>query len=154
MSTGIGTGFSPGRLAALPGTPLPGGRFTIEPWQAWLLADVVQADPAATPPGIVHPLFVYVASTGAMGLTWDELFACCGATAADGPMFGESETVVHTPLRVGTEYVVRGEFDSADRKEGKRTGVFDIVGFRLDVLHRDRMVAVSRNSIVYPRRKS
>ena len=47
---------------------------------------------------------------------------------------------------------VTGEFESVVRKEGRRAGVFDIVGFRLDVTLDGAPVATSRNTIVFPRR--
>lgn len=144
------SGVDVDQLQALPGRPIPGGRFMIEPYQQWLLNDVVLG--TQTSGTTAHPLFVYVAATGAMGLTWDELFAICGATAADGPMFGESETVIHDPLRVQVEYRVDGRFTTAQRKHGRTAGTFDIIGFELDVRLGNAVVACTRNSIVYPRR--
>nr|WP_238424067.1 hypothetical protein [Rhodococcus ruber] len=70
------------------------------------------------------------------------------ATEADGPMAGETETVVHRRCA----YRVSGEIVSATRK-GRRTGVFDIVGYRLDLHGEDgALCASTTNSIVFPRR--
>lgn len=68
-------------------------------------------------------------------------------------MAGETDTVVHHPLQVGETYRVSGEIVSAVRKVGRRTGTFDIVGYRLD-LHDGNGVhhASTANSIVFPRR--
>lgn len=137
-------------LDALVGTPFPGGEATLEPWWVHLVLDSMLADPDD---GGAHPVLVFLAATGAMGWTWDELFALCGATEADGPMAGETDTVVHHPLQVGETYRVSGEIVSAVRKVGRRTGTFDIVGYRLD-LHDGNGVhhASTANSIVFPRR--
>lgn len=137
-------------LAAIVGRPIPGGSYTIEPYVDWLLNDVVEAVPSGE---IAHPLFAYVAVARGKGITWDELFAICGATAADGPMFGEHETELRRPLRIGETFTVHGEFVSADRKQGQRAGVFDIIGFRLTLTDEDGAVAATTyNSIVFPRR--
>ena len=74
------------QLAALVGHVLPGGTTTIHPHRHWLTTDVIEGQ--ALPDGLAHPLFVYLA-TDAMGVSWDEFFALCGASAAGGPMFGE-----------------------------------------------------------------
>jgi acyl dehydratase len=139
-------------LASLIGRPLPGGTTTITRHRHWLARDTVLSEPL--PDDLAHPLFVYLA-TDAMGVTWDEFFALCGASAADGPMFGEHETEVISPLRVGTTYQVSGSIVSAERKSGRRAGVFDVVGYRLSLTDGSgKVVATTTNSIVFPRRST
>jgi len=83
----------------------------------------------------------------------DELFALVGATAADGPMFGEGGIEVHEPLRIGATYTVGGSLTSVVRKEGRKAGVFDIVAFRIELRDdRGELAAVSTNSFIFPRR--
>lgn len=142
--------FTEEQLAALVGHVLPGGVTTIHPHRHWLVRDVIVGD--RLPDDLAHPLFVYLATDG-MGVTWDELFALCGATAEDGPMFGEHETELFAPLAVGATYVVSGEIVSARRKSGRRAGVFDIIEYRLTLSADDgTVVATTANSIVFPRR--
>jgi hypothetical protein len=149
--------FAEAELAPLVGRGFPGGSYTVHPWRAWLLADAVLAEPPSLLDGgeqVAHPLFAWMAATGAMGISWDELFAWFGATAADGPVFGEHETTLHRPLRVGATYRVSGAIVSAERKVGRRTGTFDVVGYTMD-LHDEAggtHVATCWNSIVFPRR--
>lgn len=148
--------FGQDELAAQVGRAFPGGSYTIEPWRAWLVADAVLAQPPSLKDAdgrVAHPLFAWLAATGAMGVTWDELFSWFGATAADGPVFGEHETTLHRPLRIGATYRVSGRIVSAERKVGRHTGPFDVVGYELD-LHDDGHVATCWNSIVFPRRGS
>ena len=147
-------------VAAQVGRAFPGGRFTVERWFAWLLADAALEQPhAAVPDGageeLAHPLLAWTAATQAMGVTWDELFAWFGSSADDGPMFGEHETVWHAPMRVGHTYLVSGEITSADRKSG-RSGVFDVIGdgFRLHDAGSGTHVAECWNSLILPRRSS
>jgi hypothetical protein len=147
--------FGADELAAQVGREFPGGTYTIEPWRAWLVADAVLAQPPslkAAEGEVAHPLFAWMAATAAMGITWDELFAWFGATAADGPVFGEHETTLHRPLRIGATYRVSGRIVSAERKVGRRTGPFDVVGYALDLHDADGPVATCWNSIVFPRR--
>jgi hypothetical protein len=146
--------FTEDELAARVGREFPGGTYTIEPWRAWLVADAVLAEPPALKDAegqVAHPLFAWLAASGAMGITWDELFSWFGATAADGPVFGEHETTLHRPLRIGATYRVSGRIVSAERKIGRRTGPFDVVGYELD-LHAGVHAATCWNSIVFPRR--
>ncbi|MEV0595725.1 hypothetical protein [Nonomuraea cavernae] len=142
---------SPEQVKAQIGRRFPGGTFTVEPWRAWLVADVVLDEPGGE---VAHPLFVWLAATGATGLTWDDLFGWFGARASDGPMFGEHETTVHRPLRVGGVYQVSGEITSAERKVGRSAGPFDVVGYQLELYDEadGAHVATCWNSIVFPRR--
>jgi hypothetical protein len=137
-------------LRAVVGREVPGGRYTIEPWRAWLTHDAILAPP---PGEWAHPAFVFMAATGSMGLRWDELFAWFGASATDGPMFGDCHIVQSRPLRVGATYRVSGRIVSAERKTGRKVGTFDLAGYLLE-LHDDAnaFAASCRNSIVFPRR--
>lgn len=138
-------------LRGIVGRPLPGGEYTIEPYVDWLVHDVVESP--LRDGSVAHPLFGFIATLRGKGIELDELFAICGASAADGPMFGEHETELLRPLEVGETYTVSGEFVSAERKQGRRTGIFDIVAFRLVLTDsRGRTAATAYNSFVFPRR--
>jgi hypothetical protein len=83
-----------------------------------------------------------------------DVTAWFGASASDGPMFGEHQTTVHRPLQVGATYRVTGGITSVDRKVGRTTGPFDVVGYQME-LHDEAdgvHVATCWNSIVFPRR--
>lgn len=137
------------RMRALVGRRFPGGTYTVEPWRAWLAADAVLAEPGGP---YAHPLLAWMASIGGWGMTWDDLFTWCHTSAEAGPLFGEHETVVHRPLRVGDRYRVSGGITSVDRKRG-RSGVFDVVGYELTLHHADtgELVATCWNSLIVPR---
>lgn len=136
------------RYSSIVGRAFPGGEYTIAPWRAWLLADALGDDPYdPTPP----PVLAWMASVGGKGMTWDELFAWFDATADDGPMFGEHRTTMHAPLSYG-RYRVTGAITSFDRKVGRRTGTFDIVGYEFDLWRVDEKVATCWNSLVLPRK--
>jgi hypothetical protein len=153
MSEPLAAGPSLEQVRAQIGRRFPGGTYTIEPWRAWLISDAVLEPP---PDGkLAHPLFAWLAATGGWGMTWDDLFGWFGAGAADGPMFGEHETTIHRSLTIGATYRVTGGITSADRKTGRTTGPFDVVGYRMD-LHDEAdgvHVATCWNSIIFPRRE-
>lgn len=138
-------------LHEIVGARFPGGEFTIEPYEHWLMCDAVGAEPVRS--GVANPMYVYYGALGGMGISLDELFAMVGATADDGVMFGEAKIESTRPLRIGDTYSVSGGITDIVRKSGKRAGVFDIVTFALDVTD-DAGVAVGRstNSFVFPRR--
>lgn len=92
-----------------------------------------------------------MAAIGGMGMTWQEFFDWFGATAEEGPVFGEHRTTFHGPLQIGTTYDVHGSVVSVERKQGRTAGVFDLVGYEL-FLSTDRPVVTCYNSIIFPRR--
>jgi acyl dehydratase len=141
------------QLEAVIGHRFPGGRFTIEPYEHWLMCDAVEAVPIRR--GVANPMYVYFATLGGMGINLDELFALVGAAADDGVMFGEASITVQRPLQIGATYDVAGEVTGAMRKSGKRAGVFDIVTFELRLIDQTGVVAgVATNSFVFPRRQT
>jgi hypothetical protein len=96
---------------------------------------------------------VYYGALAGMGLSVDGLFHLVGATADDGPMFGEAQIEVRRPLQIGATYDVSGSITGVVRKEGRKAGVFDIVTFSLELRGADGEVdAVSTNSFIFPRR--
>lgn len=135
------------------GHRFPGGRFTVTPFEHWLTCDAVGAEP--TRDGVAHPMFVYYAALGGMGIDLDELFALVGATVDDGVMFGEATIDMATPMTVGATYDVRGTVTDIVRKSGRRAGVFDVVTFALEVVDESGgVVGTSTNSFVFPRREA
>ncbi len=151
VTTGVTTMTSLADLQAIVGHRFPGGTYRVEPYRNWLTCDAV----LSPPPGdeVAHPMFCYYGALAGMGISLDELFALAGATAEDGVMFGEAEIDLRRPLRVGEPFEVRGGITSAERKQGQRTGVFDIVAFELELVDaHGEVAAVSTNSFVFPRR--
>lgn len=138
-------------LQSIVGRTFPGGQYTIESYIDWLVHDVVES--GRRDGATAHPLFGFIATLLGKGMSLDDLFAICGASAEDGPMFGEHETELHRPLAVGETYAVTGKFTSAERKQGQKVGTFDIVGFELSLTDgKGRPAATIRNSFVFPRR--
>lgn len=139
--------------AELIGRDLPHGRYTIEPYVAWLIADSVESP--TLPDGLAHPMFTYFAAQGGIAITLVELFAMAHATADDGIMLGTAELDIRRPLEIGQRFSVTGQIERVDRKNGS-SGMFDVVGYRLDLLDEDDGSACASLSLgfIYPRRSS
>lgn len=137
------------RLGELVGTEFPGGTFTMEGWWVRLVNDCALAHPGD---GAGSPVFVFLAGTAAMGLSWERMWAMFGAQESDGPMAGEIATEMFSPLQLEATYAVSGRIVSAVRKRGARSGTFDLVGYQLD-LHdcRGDLAASCNSSIIFPR---
>jgi hypothetical protein len=141
-------------LAALVGTPFPGGTYIVEPYVNWLTCDCVLA-PELAASGAAHPLLVYMAGQAGIGLSLEELFALCSASSEDGPMLGEWGMEIKRPLVVGAEYAVSGGITDVVRKTGKKTAVFDVVRFGIELRSAAGSAepdALLHSSFIYPRR--
>ena len=135
------------------GHQLPGGSFTVEPYQDWLMRDVALSPTSFDGP--LHPLWAFAGTQGAMGVTIEGLFAIVSASSEDGPMLGESDIEIIRPLTIGETFKVRAQITDVVRKSGKRAGTFDIVTVVM-AAHDASGEPVARltNSYVFPRREA
>jgi hypothetical protein len=129
----------------------PGGTFTIEPWEARLICDVMECDPL--PDGLAHPAFLFHAPLAGLGLKYQEIFALCRAESAEAVRAGEYIWDVRRPLRVGVTYRMSGGIDGVERKRGRRAGLMDLVSFHIDMHDTadDTLCAAVSNSWVFLR---
>ena len=136
--------------AALAGTELPGGSFVIAAEENSRLCSILQCEPAAG--GLAHPLYAYIATQRAMGITVDALFAMFGLSMDAGPMLARTLLEYQRPLRVGVRYAVSGRVTNVDRKAGRRLGTFDLVTVALELLEDGVTAGTATNTFVLPRR--
>ena len=116
-------------MRALVGYRFPGGTYTIEHWENFLVHDVTGAGAPAG--GLAHPVYAFNAPLAAMGMTYQEFFDLCRAESNEAIRAGGYDFEYHQPLREGTTYRVDGSILEVDRKRGKRAGIFDLVRFQL-----------------------
>jgi hypothetical protein len=125
LSTSTEAGSLAERLA---GRPLREGTYRIADWADFLLSDNVGM--TVDRDGEANPMFGYVATQCGIGTSVGELFEIAEMDPVDGPMLGSVDLVFHQQPRVGVEYLVTGEIIDLVRKEGRKTGPFDLLRFR------------------------
>jgi hypothetical protein len=133
----------------LAGHRLPGGVYRITPDENADFCASVGAAPDAG--GLAHPLFYYIATQCAMGLSVGELLALCHFDVSDGPMMTASDASFARPLRVGAEYRIEGEILSLVRKPSRTFGMADQLKFRLVLSDAEGEAASATSSWLLPR---
>ncbi|MCP3976709.1 MAG: hypothetical protein GY720_19665 [bacterium] len=137
-------------MESLVGWTFPGGEFTIEAWENFLLYDVTVGPPPRH--GFGHPIYAFHAPLAGMGISYQEFFDVCHAEAPDKIRAGEYDFIYNKPLQEGVTYAISGEIEHVERKRGNRAGLFDLVKFRLDMTEPDGTVACSAgNSWIFLR---
>lgn len=101
-----------------------------------------------TTDGLAHPIYYYVATQVAMGLTVAQMCAACDFDVEDGPMMGSSEVRFVGSLKVDVPYRVTGEILDLVRKNSRKLGVMDVLTYRLR-LHEDTGEAVLETDNVW-----
>lgn len=133
------------------GLVFPGGRYRILGEENAALCAALGS--AADPGGRAHPIYYYIATQVAMGLSVAELCALCEFDVADGPLITQSDANYERELRVDRDYLVGGEILSVVRKPSRTFGVVDLLTYRLDLREAGGELAVScTNHWVLPRR--
>jgi hypothetical protein len=132
------------------GRRLPGGTYRIEESENATFCASVGAK--VDPSGLAHPLFYYIATQCAMGVSVAGLLELCEFDVNDGPLMTGSKASFQRPLRVGTEYRVDGAIVSLIRKPSRAFGMADQLQFRLTLSDEDGEAAEAVSSWILPRR--
>lgn len=143
--------MTPSEFEHLRGHLLPAGSFTVSADDNSAVCSALGTEPE--PGGEAHPIYAYVATQRGIGAEIGEIFALAEFDVDEGPMLGSTGIVFHSPLFIETEYRVEGEVVDVVRKEGARTGPFDLMRVceRLRAPDRTPAVVVT-NSFILPRR--
>jgi hypothetical protein len=137
-------------MEQLVGTKFPGGMFTVERWENFLLHEVFAGGSPAD--GLAHPMYAFHAPLAGMGMSYADLFALCRAESSDAVRAGTYDFEYLKPLLEGETYAIRGEITGVERKRGARAGLFDLVTFRLEMLdEQGDAAAVASNSWLFLR---
>jgi len=137
---------------AVAGLSLDGHRlYTITVAQNAELCRSTGVEPAVD--GSAHPVYYYVTTQVAMGMTVAGLCAACDFDVNDGPMMGTSEVQFAASLMTDVPYRVSGEVLSLERKRSRKLGVMDVLTYRLRLhgLNGD-CVLTTDNVWILPRR--
>lgn len=136
--------------ARLTGHRFPGGELVLKPHEAWLGDDAMQSAQRGT---AGNPLWFLVVALRGMGLTIGELVELADTTMAGGVLFGELTVDQAAPLQPGRRYRVDGGIESIIRREG-RSGVFDVLTFRLDIAADGAVAGTVTSSFILSRRSA
>ncbi len=128
-------------MRRLVGYRFPGGSYTIEHWENFLVHDATRGGPPTA--DLAHPIYAFNAPLAAMGMSFQDFFDLCRAESNEAIRAGGYDFEYHKPLREGVTYQVTGSILGVDRKRGRRAGLFDLVRFRLDMVDEDGDVAVT-----------
>lgn len=110
-------------LAHLAGRKVPGGEYSIAPYESWIAHDALYSTPAPAP----HPVMAFVAAQRGMGCSVAELFALLETDIEDGPLLASTSIDVRRDLATDERYRVEGEVVGLVRKHGSALGAFDLV---------------------------
>jgi hypothetical protein len=129
----------------------PGGRHRISRDENEALCRAVGSAP--DPLGRAHPIFYYIATQAAMGMSVAELCELCDFDVADGPMMAQSKVTFDGELMVDRDYLVGGEILSLVRKPSRTFGAMDLLTYELTLRDDEGHVAATCvNQWVLPRR--
>lgn len=137
---------------AVAGLSLDGHRqYIITAEQNADLCRSTEAKPATD--GSAHPIYYYIATQVAMGMTVAGLCAACEFDVNDGPMMGSSEVQFAGVLMTEVPYRVSGEILGLERKRSRKLGIMDVLTYRLRLLDPDgECVLTTENVWILPRR--
>lgn len=139
-------------IHALVGHEFPGGGYTIEHWENFLLTECTGAE--LLPDGIVHPAALFHVPIQGVGITLAELFAL-GQADDDGSISIESyDWELIEPLQEDVTYTCRGGIVEADRRESERGNVYDRIAFRIEMLRPGGEVAARITNTWHYRRRT
>lgn len=136
-------------LVGLVGHRFPGGSYTIEHWENWLLTDCTGAPP---PEGdLVHPVALFHVPIQGAGTSITELFRLGGAAGPGSVGLESYDWEYFEPLRENVGYRIEGGIVEAERTVSALGAVVDRVAFRIDLHDGDTVVARVTNRWMFRR---
>lgn len=151
---------SEAEIRAIVGHKFPGGTYTIEHWENFLLTECTGADPL--PDGLVHPVALFHVPILGCRTTIGEMFAL-GKAQSDSSIGIESyDWEFFKPLRENTPYAITGSIISAERRKreqgsvldsakksaSEQGSVYDRIQFRFELAEKDGALA-ARTTITW-----
>jgi len=141
------------RISGLVGHRFPGGTYTIEHWENFLVHDVLCSELDGS--GLAHPAMLFHVPIAGVGVTIADVFALCEAESDEAVRAGAYVWEIERPLREEVAYRMEGGVTAVERKEGRRGGMMDLVTFRIDIIDPERggVDASVTNTWVFLRRE-
>lgn len=115
----------------LAGHRFPGGTYTIEHWENWLLTEATGREPM--PDDLAHPIHLFHVPIAGAGTSIAELFELAAADGPDRVGLDSYDWEWFAPLREGVAYRLEGSITEAERREADGRP-YDQLVFSIDVL--------------------
>lgn len=109
----------------------PGGRIRLESWENYLLTDCTTAE--QLPDGLGHPVALFHLPILGSGIDIATLFAWCGAEGSGSVGLDGYDWEYHQPLRVDTDYDVKGSIVQWERRTDDAGNPYDAMAFRIEL---------------------
>jgi hypothetical protein len=119
----------------LVGHRFPGGTYTIEHWENFLLTDCTGREPMSD--GLAHPVMLFHMPILGAGVTIGELFELGQVEGAGSVGLDGYDWRYHRPLREGVPYRCEGEVITAERRSTDSGKVYDAFSFTIDLFDPD-----------------
>jgi len=133
-------------ITALAGHTFPGGHYTIEHWENFLLTDCTGAELA--PEGIVHPVALFHVPIIGAGTSIAEMFSLGQAESDLSIMIESYDWEMFEPLREEIEYAISGSITSAERCQNEQGKTYDRIQFCFEMHSPDKVLA-ARTTITW-----
>lgn len=114
-------------ITALKGHNFPGGQYTIEHWENFLLTECTGAE--LLPNGIVHPVALFHVPMVGCGTSIAEMFALGQAESDLSIMIESYDWEMFVPLREQLLYTASGSITAAERCRNDQCEVYDRIQF-------------------------
>ena len=126
-------------IAALVGHRFPGGSYTIEHWENFLLTGCTGAEPL--PDGIVHPVALFHVPIAGANTSIAEMFEL-GQAESDLSIIPEYyDWEMFEPLREEVQYDITGEIVAAERRSIPGSHSYDWVQFRFEMTSPEKVLS-------------
>lgn len=133
-------------IQALAGHRFPGGRYTIEHWENFLLTDCTGAELLAD--GMVHPVALFHVPITGCGTSIAEMFALGQAESDLSIIPASYDWEIFEPLIENINYSISGRINSADRLSDDAGNIYDRIQFCFEVYNPDKTI-VTRSTITW-----
>ncbi|MGI9284240.1 MAG: hypothetical protein ACR2P1_02540 [Pseudomonadales bacterium] len=118
-------------IAAIAGHAFPGGTYSIEHWENFLLSECAGAE--LLPNGIVHPVALFHVPIIGAGTSIAEMFALGQAESDLSIMIESYDWEIFEPLKEDVPYAVSGKVISAERCSSDEDRIYDRLQFCFEI---------------------
>ena len=126
-------------ITALVGHEFPGGDYTIEHWENFLLTGCTGADPL--PDGVAHPVALFHVPLYGANTSIGDMFKL-GQAESDLSVIPEYyDWEIFSTLREAMNYKVTGKIVAAERRENSHGQKYDWLLFQFDMVEPDGTLA-------------